>query len=436
MSLLKNRNFLLLRAGWSISNLGTQLQVFVFSLYILKLTGSAMQFALMLCLQIVPSILMAPFGGYVADRYDRRRQVVLFDGLSAGVAFAFFGLNEAWGRLPAAGAYACVVLLAGLQQFTSSASSGLMQAAVPARDVTAQQSVGSMLNNLNTVAAPALGGLMFGLFGLSAALLCNAVSFVACAVLESRVRLPAQTPPAGAYTGVRGFFAAQREAAAYIRGSRFLQSFLFVVVALNFILSSTDVGMMLVLQKLFALGPTALGAASAAVAFGVVAGAALAGLLGRQMERIGLNRLLFLVTLLVAAAFAAVGALLFAGVGRMPAAACLGLFLAFHALIAACCGLISVHISSTFQKSVDPAVIGRTSALSGAVSVCAAPLGQVAAGAMLSALPYGAMYLAEGVFSGVTLLFMKRMGRGQAESAIIKKKTRPADAPAAKGTAG
>ena len=432
MSLLRNRNFMLLQTGWSISYLGTQLQALAFSLYILEISGSAMQVAVTLCLQIVPTMLMAPFSGYLADRWDRKRQIVCFDLLSAGVTFLFFVWYVTQGRLPVYGVYLCVLLLAGLQEFTSSASSGLMQAVVPVRDVNAQQAAGSVLRSLTLVAAPAIGGLLYGALGLSAALLGNAVSFLICAGMEGGIRMPGRP---GRKEGrpahpVHSFFSAQREATAYIRRSPFLQSFLVVGAVLNFIVSSVDVGLMVVSQKTFAVSSSGLGAANSAVAVGMTAGALLAGLLGGPTERLGLRTVIRLATAWIAAAFAGGGALLLFGHGPLPAVAAYLLFVACHAVVAGCCGFISVRISSAFQKNVAPRIIGRTSALTGAVLVSAAPLGQVAAGTLLSCLPYAAMYGIESGLSVLTMFFARHMDRNRPASAIIEKDGQlpPADA--------
>ena len=425
MALLKNRNFLLLRAGWSISALGTQLQAFAFSLYILRVTGSAMQFAVTLCLQIVPTLLMAPFSGYLADRWDRRLQVVLFDLLSGGVTLGFWMLYLGWGRLPVPAVYVCVFLLAALEQFNSAAAGGLMQQAVPKEDITAQQTVAAVLSNLTSVGAPALGGILFGISGLSAAFACNAASFFACAVLESRIRLRSRVAsgPAAPFD-LRAFGSAQREAVSYIRHSPFLQSFLTIGAALNFIVVGADVGLMVAAQKHYGMSAAWLGAANSAVALGVIAGVLLASALAGRVERMGLSRMFAATTVFVAAAFVGSGALLFWGAGALPTAVDFWLFVSLNAVVAGCCGFDSVHLSSEFMKRVDPQIIGRTGAFTSAALVSATPLGQVAAGALLSAFPYGVTYFFESALSGVALLFMEiRRGRsapGTAESAIIE----------------
>lgn len=434
MRLIHNRNFMRLQTGWSLSYLGTQLQAFAFSLYILRKTGSAMQFALTLCMEIFPSLLLAPLSGYLADRWDRRRQIVCFDLLSAGVTALFLGWFEMKGSLPVAGVYLCVLLLAGLGEFTSTAASGLMQAVVPPADVAAQQTAGSVLRSLTAVAAPALGGVLFGFSGLAAALLLNAVSFLLCACLENLVRVPAaEIRPAAnpEEKFIRRFLTAQREAMTYIRRSPFLQSFLLLVTALNFILPSADVGLMTLSQQIFAVSSAGIGAANAVIMSGMAVGALCANV-GFRGRRVSLREAVQQTVMQTAGAFAACAVLLAAvSFGWLRPALGYGLFVALHAAIAVSCGFLSVRVSTEFQRSVDPHVIGRTSALTGAVSVGAAPLGQLVAGALLSLGPGAVLYGTESGFSGLTLFFARRITRVGSESAIIKAKT-PAAADARK----
>lgn len=110
MSLLRNRNYLLLRTAWSISSFGTKVQSFAFSLYVLAITGSAVQFSITLCMQMLPIVLFAPFSGFAADRLNRKVQIVLYDILSALTVTVLLFLYLLNGKLSVLLIYACVFL--------------------------------------------------------------------------------------------------------------------------------------------------------------------------------------------------------------------------------------------------------------------------------------------------------------------------------------
>ena len=79
------RNFTLLLLGQIFSLLGNGALRFALSMYVLEKTGSAAVFGTLLAVSMVPTILLTPFGGVLADRMDRRAIMVGLD-LTSGAA--------------------------------------------------------------------------------------------------------------------------------------------------------------------------------------------------------------------------------------------------------------------------------------------------------------------------------------------------------------
>ena len=69
---LFTRNFALLILGQISSLIGNLTLKFALSMYVLERTGSAAVFAGLLAVAMVPTILLSPFGGMLADRMNRR----------------------------------------------------------------------------------------------------------------------------------------------------------------------------------------------------------------------------------------------------------------------------------------------------------------------------------------------------------------------------
>ncbi len=82
------RKFLLLWSGELVSAIGSGLTAFGLGVYVFGLTGKASALALVTLLAFMPSLLLSPLAGVLADRYDRRLLMVLGDSLSVvGLAF-------------------------------------------------------------------------------------------------------------------------------------------------------------------------------------------------------------------------------------------------------------------------------------------------------------------------------------------------------------
>lgn len=79
--------FILVWLGQVVSLIGSGLTGFTLGIWVYQTTGSTTQFSLIYLCTELPAILVAPFGGAIADRWDRRWLMILSDtgsGLSTG----------------------------------------------------------------------------------------------------------------------------------------------------------------------------------------------------------------------------------------------------------------------------------------------------------------------------------------------------------------
>ena len=91
---LFTRNFTFLILGQATSLFGNFTLKFALSMYVLEQTGSASVFAGLLTAAMLPTILLSPFGGILADRANRRNIMVALDALSGlSVLAASFALS-------------------------------------------------------------------------------------------------------------------------------------------------------------------------------------------------------------------------------------------------------------------------------------------------------------------------------------------------------
>lgn len=77
------KKFLLLWSGALISSIGSGLTSFGLSVYVFNTTGSVTNMSLVTLLAFVPTLLLSVPAGVLADRYDRRKLMMIGDGFSA-----------------------------------------------------------------------------------------------------------------------------------------------------------------------------------------------------------------------------------------------------------------------------------------------------------------------------------------------------------------
>ena len=86
------RNFYKLWLGELISNIGSGMTAFALSVYIYEKTGSVSYVSLITLLSFMPSIVLSPIGGLLADRYDRRLLMIIGD-LFSGLGLVYILWN-------------------------------------------------------------------------------------------------------------------------------------------------------------------------------------------------------------------------------------------------------------------------------------------------------------------------------------------------------
>jgi DHA3 family macrolide efflux protein-like MFS transporter len=85
------KKFLIVWMGQMISSIGVGLTAFSLGVYAFEKTNTATSAALITLFSFLPSILLRPVGGVLADRYDRRVMMILGDlGSALGLVFILF----------------------------------------------------------------------------------------------------------------------------------------------------------------------------------------------------------------------------------------------------------------------------------------------------------------------------------------------------------
>src|SRR6185437_3217114 len=90
---LRHRNYQLFFAGQLISLVGTWMDQVAESWLVYRLTGSALLLGTVAFCSQIPVFLLAPIGGAVADRHNRRTILVATQSCMMAIAFVLAGLT-------------------------------------------------------------------------------------------------------------------------------------------------------------------------------------------------------------------------------------------------------------------------------------------------------------------------------------------------------
>jgi MFS family permease len=359
-ALIRRRSFGPYFAGNALSASGTWFQNLAASLLVYRLTHSAFLLGVLNFCQFAPVLLLAPWAGSAADRYDRRRLLLTAQTTASALAATLAVL--AW----AGAARAWVVIVFALALGVTSAISippqqALLASLVEAESLPTAVALNSMTYNLARAVGPVLGAASVEYLGIPASFLLNGLSYLvfvgALIVLRPRAQ---ETAPRET--------SRLRDALGLLREDPRLLAFLIVVAAVGF---GSDPVNTLAPAFAHAFGRRDTVAGFIIGAFG--AGAVTAALL--VAGRVAGTRRRLTATL----------ALL--GVGVMAFALSPWLPLAFVFLFAAGIGYLASNTSATtrLQLGVSESQRGRMMALWGVAFLGLRPLASLADGAIASA---------------------------------------------------
>ena len=371
---LFTRNFTLLILGQVSSLTGNYTLKFALSMYVLEQTGSASIFAGMLSAALLPTVLLSPFGGILADRANRKHIMVALDALS-GLSVLAAGLLLPLGReLWVIGAL--LVLLSVLAAFESPTVQACVPQMVSPQNLVQGNAVVSQVSAVTSLVTPFLGSLFYTAFGIGPVFAAAVACFWLTALLECMIRLEYQKPPRTA-----GIGAIVREdlalSAHFLRREQpdILKLLLLAALAGMFVSGTAVVGFPYLVRTVLGLSATYYGAAESAMGAAAILGSLCAGLMGKKLR----VRDLSAIFLSFGLSLFPIGLSFLLPVGRM---ARYGVLLFFFCVCQLGVCIFSTYAITLIQQRTPEQLMGKVMSCVFTLSMCAQPVGQVVYGAL------------------------------------------------------
>jgi MFS family permease len=191
--LRQNRGFRQLWLGQVVSQLGDWFDTIAVMTLVLNLTGSGRDVGLIMVARFLPSVVIGPLSGVVADRFNRRTIMIVSDILRAVVVLGFLFVrrpDQIWLI------YALTVLQLTLSTFFEPAKSAAIPSIVAERELVTANAITSVTWSAMLTLGAVAGGLVTGWFGTDAAFVVDSATYLLSAALVWSVRLPRRAPRA------------------------------------------------------------------------------------------------------------------------------------------------------------------------------------------------------------------------------------------------
>ena len=276
----KEKNFSSLWAGAFLSSMGFWVQAVGQSWQVLQLTNSALLLGLVTFAATLPNVVFSPFGGVVADRFDRRHLLI-------GTQTIYMTTATLLGILTTLHIIAVwqIFLMALINGTFNSAGQPAWQAFIGDLVRREQLKQGIALNsvqfNLSRVIGPALGGISIGLFGIAGSYYLNALSYVAVIIPLILMR-PDHKQHAFKQ---QSMWRSLREGLAYVKRRSTLQIILLLQFIIAFLVFPYATLLPVFARDIFHIGAPGLGLLNAASGMGALTGAILLMLFSQRLER-------------------------------------------------------------------------------------------------------------------------------------------------------
>ena len=353
---LRNPSYRTWAAGSLVSNIGTWVQRTAQDWLVLtQLTQhNATSLGVVMALQFGPHIALLPLTGSAADRFDRRRILVVTQSIMFVLALVL-GLLTLFGAVALWHVYAFALLLGCVTAFDGPASQTFVSELVGDRDLSNAVGLNSTSFNIARMVGPAIAGVLLASVGTGWAFMINALSYLAVLGALWRLRVHARHATARAAAQGQGFVDGLR----YVAGRPDLRAilvmlFLIGTFGLNFTIFISTMAV-----SVFHAGASRYGLLMSIMAIGTITGSLLAA--RRQLPRIEI--------LLWSAAVFGVGCTLAA---LMPT---YWLFGAALMLIGVSALTFANSTNSLLQLGTEPAMRGRVMAMRLAIALGGTPIG-------------------------------------------------------------
>jgi len=388
-------NFRLFATGQVVSLIGTWMAFLALDWLVLELSGdSGVALGLVTACQFAPMLVLTLYAGVLADRYDKRRLLVIANSTAAALslglgALVLSGGVALWHVFVFA---ACLGATSALEIPTRQSFVSEMVSPADLPNALSMQSAGF---NLARILGPALAGLLIAVGGTGPAFLVNGVSYLATVLALLGMNARALHPPPRPERAPRLL-----DGLRYVGRRLDLLMPVVLVLVIGMVGFNFPITLALLSKSTYGTGPGAFGVLSAALAVGALLGALASA---RRTGRPGA-----VVLLAAAASFGVLEVL----VGLAPS-------YLLTALLLVPTGAASIYFAQTANQRVqlgtEPGVRGRVLAVYIFVFLGSTPLGAPLIGWVAEELGPRAAVVTGGVVSllaaGVAALIRQRRGR-------------------------
>lgn len=267
---LRNRNYRLFFFGQGISLIGTWMQQLALGWLVYRLTGSAFLLGIVGFSGQIPTFLVAPFAGVIADKFNRHKILFVTQTLAMVQAF-ILAVLVITGRILNWHIIALSAILGIINGFDMPTRQAFVYELVDIEeDLPNAIALNSMIFNGARLIGPSVAGLIIDFLGESACFFINAASFLAVLASLAAIKIPSKK---NLFRHNGPVLTGLKDGLSYAFGSVPIRTILLLLATISFFTMPYVVLMPVFAKDILHGGPKTLGFLMGSVGIGALIGA-------------------------------------------------------------------------------------------------------------------------------------------------------------------
>ncbi|MBE7098228.1 MFS transporter [Bacillus cereus] len=269
------RNICLYSIAKTVSIFGSSMYSFALGLYVLQITGSALNFAITLILGTIPMIVLNPFAGVIADKVDKKKLVICMDLLSGCLLIAVYILSSYYG-LNLFIIYTTTFLTTVFTTFFGIGLEAAKPNIVSKERLMSINSISKIIDSVSLILGPMLGGIVFSIFNIKTFIIINGISFILSGIALLFIHFKLFEYNINEENSKRGvhFIKDIKEGVSYLLEKESLKNTFHILISFNFFLGfAVIVPMPYIINTVLNLGSKQFGIIQGTFPVGMIIGA-------------------------------------------------------------------------------------------------------------------------------------------------------------------
>ncbi|WP_236897056.1 MFS transporter [Clostridium beijerinckii] len=410
---LKNfsRNKELLNIGlFSIANFisvfGTSIYNFAISLYVLKITGSGLNFAMTLVIGALSTVIVNPFAGVLADKINKKLLAVITDILNGMLLFALYIITSGH-PLNLSMIYSSTFILNVFSNIYGISIETAKTNLVSEKRLLQINSISKIIESSSSILGPMIGGMIFALLDIRLFIIINSFSFGMSALLQLFIDFlfnhnnePREEEKINIFTDII-------HGVTYLRSKKDIVNMFGIFIVLNFFIGlSINVPMPYIVNNILKLSSNLFGIIQGFFSMGMILGALI---IRKALNKFSYQKIVKLMTNILSICMIAIG---ISVIMQYKIYDNNNLYVIYFCSIMLLTGisisLIDIAIFYELQQTIPDAIRGRVLSIGISIAKITLPIALIIAGSLINLIPAYILPIISGVGLWIfTMLYVR-----------------------------